>query len=314
MGIRMPKLAIEGRKNMGTQCGWASHDENGNFSGGSAGDQTGQEVKLGNWYNFGQNTVLRFNDRSIASRAATVMKNICNNNHVGYDQSQRTTLYTQLKNVGWDVSKLTTNCECDCSSLIAVVLSAVGINVSKDIYTGNMVTAIMNTGKFTKLTDSKYTQSDQWLKIGDIMVNPGSHTIMAVESGINSGGENMPNEGVTIVRKMKPGAAYLYCDAPIYKEDFSTVIINGKKGDHVTILDTGTDGVKVRYNQTIGYMYCKYLMPYIRVGELVEAVVDFTVTIKKGTVLKSVDTGYLGNLAVIESGSIAIDDRYVQKL
>ncbi len=124
----------------------------------------------------------------------------------------------------------------------------------------------------------------------------------------------MPNEGVTIVRKMKPGAAYLYCDAPIYKEDFSTVIINGKKGDHVTILDTGTDGVKVRYNQTIGYMYCKYLMPYIRVGELVEAVVDFTVTIKKGTVLKSVDTGYLGNLAVIESGSIAIDDRYVQKL
>ncbi len=42
---------------MGTQCGWASLDENGNISGGSAGDQTGQEVKLGNWYNFGQNTV-----------------------------------------------------------------------------------------------------------------------------------------------------------------------------------------------------------------------------------------------------------------
>lgn len=157
---------------MGTQCGWASLDENGNISGGSAGDQTGQEVKLGNWYNFGQNTVLRFNDRSVASRAATMMKNICNNNHVGYDQSQRTTLYTQLKNVGWDVSKLTTNCECDCSSLIAVVLNAVGINVSKDIYTGNMVTAIMNTGKFTKLTDSKYTSSDQWLQVGDIMVNP----------------------------------------------------------------------------------------------------------------------------------------------
>ncbi len=308
------ETAKERRQNMGTQCGWASLDENGNISGGSAGDQTGQEVKLGNWYNFGQNTVLRFNDRSVASRAATVMKNICNNNHVGYDQSQRTTLYTQLKNVGWDVSKLTTNCECDCSSLIAVVLNAVGINVSKDIYTGNMVTAIMNTGKFTKLTDSKYTSSDQWLQVGDIMVNPGSHTIMAIENGINSGGGNMANEGVNIVRKMKPGAAYLYCDAPIYKDDFSTVIINGKKGEQVTILDTGTFGVKVRYNQTIGYMLCKHLMPYIGVGEFVEAVVDFTVTIKKGTVLKSVDTGYLGNSVVTESGSIDIDDRYVQKV
>lgn len=51
------ETAKERRQNMGTQCGWASLDENGNISGGSAGDQTGQEVKLGNWYNFGQNTV-----------------------------------------------------------------------------------------------------------------------------------------------------------------------------------------------------------------------------------------------------------------
>lgn len=299
---------------MATQCGWASIDEKGHISGGNAGDQTGREVTTGNWYDFGQNIVLRFNDRSIASRAAIVMNEICNNSHVGYDQSQRTTLYTQLKNVGWDVSKLTTNCECDCSSLISVVLNAVGINVSKDIYTGNMVTAIMNTGKFTKLTDSKFTDSDQWLQIGDIMVKPGSHTIMALENGSKSGGENMPNEGVNTVRELKPGAAYLYCDAPIYADDFSTILINGKKGDNITILDSGTEGVKIRYNQTIGYMYCKYLMPLIESGDLIEAVVDFNVTIKKGTILKALDNGHLGNLATIQNGNIYIDARYIQKV
>ena len=93
---------------MATLCGWASLDENGRASGGSAGDQTGQEVKLGNWYNFGQTEVLRFKNRDLAERAANVMRSICNNSHVGYDQNQRTTLYTQLKAVGWDVSRLQT--------------------------------------------------------------------------------------------------------------------------------------------------------------------------------------------------------------
>ena len=65
------------------------------------------------------------------------MKAICLNDHVGYDQGGRTSLYRELKAVGWDVSKLKTDCECDCSSLIAVVLNAVGISLSKDIYTGN---------------------------------------------------------------------------------------------------------------------------------------------------------------------------------
>ena len=121
-------------------------------------------------------------------------------------------------------------------------------------------------------------------------------------------------KGVGTVRKLRPGKAFLYCDAPIYKRDWKTVIINGHKGDEVTIMDKGTGGVKVKYNDTIGYMKCEYLMPYISTGDLLEVVEDFTVTIRKGTVLRAADNGYLGSRVTIHNGNVSIDDRYVQKV
>lgn len=175
---------------MATLCGWASIDERGSARGGSAGDQNGREVKTGNWYDFGQKIVLRFKDRSKAKKAAQTMKTLCNGNYVGYDQNQRTTLYTEMQKVGWDASKLKTKCETDCSAMMSPVLRSAGISVSKDIYTGNMVAAIMGTGQFTKLTASKYTDSGDYLLTGDIMVNEGSHTIMALEDGAKAGGES----------------------------------------------------------------------------------------------------------------------------
>lgn len=86
------------------------------------------------------------------------------------------------------------------------------------------------------------------------------------------------------------------------------------KGDEVTIMDSGTGGVKVKYNDTIGYMKCEYLMPYISTGDLLEVVEDFTVTIRKGTVLRAADNGYLGSRVTIHNGNVSIDDRFVQKV
>ena len=79
------------------KCGWASQDERGRASGGKAGDQTGREVKTGSWYNFGQNCVIRFKKADEGRKFARVIKSLCNNDCVGYDQSQRTTLYEELK-------------------------------------------------------------------------------------------------------------------------------------------------------------------------------------------------------------------------
>lgn len=168
---------------MAILCGWASIDERGKVSGGKAGDQTGKEVKTGDWYDFGQNVVLRFYDRNKAEEAAECMRWLCNTNYVGYDQSQRTTAYSALKKLKWKYKKLRTKSETDCSQLIATVLNCVGITVNPNIYTGNMVKTIMNTGCFNKYCDSDLLRSDKFLARGDIIINEKTHTIMALTSG-----------------------------------------------------------------------------------------------------------------------------------
>ena len=170
---------------MGTLCGWASIDDNGKTTGGQKGDQTGREVRTGSWYNFGQTVVLRFKDRNKAAKAATAMKQLCDNDADGYCQRHRTSLYTELEKVGWNPTALKTPCETDCSAIMSPVLKCAGISVSKNIYTGNMVNAIMATGEFEKLTGSQYTSTGDNLMTGDISVAAGKHTIMALENGCN---------------------------------------------------------------------------------------------------------------------------------
>lgn len=168
---------------MAILCGWASIDEHGRARGGASGDQTGREVKTGPWYYFGQNYVIRPKDRATGQKMASIMKAICNNSHVGYDQGQRTTLFAQMQKNGWNPAKITTNCECDCSSLIAVVVNAVGIKVSKDIWTGNMVAALSQTGRFEVISKGAYLSRDEYLRAGDIIVNTARHVIMALQDG-----------------------------------------------------------------------------------------------------------------------------------
>ena len=123
--------------------------------------------------------------------------------------------------------------------------------------------------------------------------------------------ETTGGSGVNTVRRIKPGTAYLNEDCPIYDVTFKNVIINGKKGDHITVLDHGTEGVKVRHNSTVGYMHCKYVMPVIYPGEKLRTVEDVTITIKKGTQLISQDSGYMGNIV---NGNFIINSKSVEKI
>ena len=169
-------------------CGWASIDEHGHAKNGKAGDQTGREVKTGSWYDFGQNVIIRFKNRDKAKKAAKICKAICNNKHVGYDQNQRTTLFDAMKKVDWDPSKLTKNVETDCSAMMAVCANAVGIKVSKNWYTGNMVECAKDhPNEFKILRDKKYLNSPNYLKTGDMILNTRKHVIMALENGSAAG-------------------------------------------------------------------------------------------------------------------------------
>lgn len=171
---------------MAILIGHASIDENGTVSGGIAGDQTTKEVCIRTWYSKPWEFVLRCRDSEKAEKMASACEKGCANNKIGYDQRQRNTLYAQAKSVDYDLSKITTACECDCSSFMTVCALAADIKIiygSNAPTTATMKNIFNATGEFDILTDSKYLSSDLYLKRGDILVKAGSHTAMALENG-----------------------------------------------------------------------------------------------------------------------------------
>ena len=202
---------------MAVKIGHASIDERGKIAGGSAGDQTKKELCIRDWYAKGWNVMVRAKDPEVAEKIAKAMEDACANDYIGYDQNQRTTLYIQAKNKSWKLTRITTKCECDCSSLVAVCVNVAGIAVSKDIYTGDMVRALKNTGAFEVLTDSKYLTSDKYVKRGDILVKEGSHTAVVLGTGAPSGAP-----------KAEPTIPALSISLPD--------LVKGDKGDWVKVL------------------------------------------------------------------------------
>ena len=173
---------------MAVKIGHASIDENGKAKNGVAGDQTGKEVCIRDWYNRtdGWHTLIRPKEKQAAEKIAKAIEQACANDNIGYDQNQRTTLYDKAKSAGWDLSKITEKCECDCSSLVHTCAIAGGANLKygdNGLTTRTMVKAFKESGDYDALTDKKYLTSDKELKRGDIVVKEGSHTFMILEDG-----------------------------------------------------------------------------------------------------------------------------------
>ena len=175
------------------KIGHASLDENRGIHGGKAGDQTGGEVYTRTWYNANWDVVLRPKNADLAEKSARACEAACANNNIGYDQYQRNTLYHYAKVNNFDIAAITDECECDCSSLMHVCAIAGGAKLTYGInglVTWNMVNAFVKSGDYEKLTASKYLNSGDYLKRGDILVRQSGHTAMALENGSKSGAED----------------------------------------------------------------------------------------------------------------------------
>lgn len=174
-----------------SNCG---HDENGKYSGGAAGDQTGTEWEIRTWYNRPWNCVLRHPDRNVGNMLADLARKAAQNNLVGYDQNQRGTYWQHLKASNYDPAQITIKCEADCSSGVAANVKAAGYRlgikalqiVSADCYTGNLRAALKAAG-FDVLTASKYLTSDAYLLPGDILLYEGHHTATNLDTGSKAG-------------------------------------------------------------------------------------------------------------------------------
>lgn len=197
----------------------SSIDENGKITGGKAGDQTKKEVCIRNWYNTSWQYVIRFNDPEMGRKAAEIMEQIALNDNIGYDQSGRNTLLAEAEKVNFDIKKIKTPCESDCSA--AVTVACIGAGVPKEaLYKWNNCSStrtlrnnLLATGLVTVFSTTKYTRSCENAKKGDIYLREGNHVIMVIDDAPDAEKETAKNTKDTKLElgqkvKLKPGAKY----------------------------------------------------------------------------------------------------------
>lgn len=173
------------------KVGGARINELGKVSGGKDGDQTKKEVCVHNWYDGKWTDVLRAKDPEIAQNIASIMKAICENDNIGYDQPRRNTAYQAWKKYG-TIKGIKIKCSTDCSasSILSVIAAFEAAHKKLDLVygknaptTSNMVDKLMATGQFEHFTDDKHTKISDYLKAGDILVRKGHHTVTVLEDG-----------------------------------------------------------------------------------------------------------------------------------
>jgi len=183
---------------MSVKLGSAHGDENGKAYGGAAGDQTGKEISIRNYYNHSKGwRAFRAYDRLARIAIGRAMYEACRNEHIGYDQYQRDSLYKVAEKCNFDISQVTTDCETDCSALVRVCCASAGIMLP-NFRTWNEPSVLLQSGQFFEIEPDKVR-----LMIGDILCTKTSgHTEIVVsadyfatndddDKAISIGGEKM---------------------------------------------------------------------------------------------------------------------------
>ena len=168
--------------------GSARSDENNRAHGGKAGDQKqGKEVSTQAWYRHSKGwRVFRAKDAEKARIIGEQMEKACANENIGYDQYERYDLFAEMAKVGYDIGRVTTPTECDCSELVRCCCAAAGIlNLPKNGFrTTNMPDNLLKCGYFVELKGTKYTDSSEYLGAGDILVTrTQGHTVVVLNNG-----------------------------------------------------------------------------------------------------------------------------------
>ena len=175
---------------MGVIIGHASISENGSVNG-IKGDQTKKEVCTRKWYSKPWGSVIRFVNTEMAEKVAECVEKACKNDNIGYSQDSRNTLLTEARKYGYDVSKVNIPVNTDCSALVSVACMYAGVD-EKVLYkngnsatTRNLQAALKSTGFVKIYTSASYTNKQDKLKRGDILLKSGSHVAVVISNDGN---------------------------------------------------------------------------------------------------------------------------------
>ena len=179
-----------------SNCG---HDENGRYTGGKAGDQTGTEWQLRSWYNRPWDCVLRHPSGKVRAKIAELAEKAARNDRIGYDQGERSTFWDALKANNYNPAAIKKPCETDCSAGVMSIIRAVGYLLDMPalktvpITSTHYMRGVLKGAGFTVLTGSKFLISPDYLLPGDILLNEQSHTATNISRGALAGsGDDTP--------------------------------------------------------------------------------------------------------------------------
>ena len=177
---------------MAVKLGHARGDEKGGAMGGQAGDQTGREVSVSNWYRHAKIwRVFRAKKPAQAEMIAQDCEWACANNHIGYDQGERLTLYKAAQAVGFNCARVDVDCETDCSALVRVCCAYAGIMLP-NFNTTTEPKILLNSGEFVELVGPKYSD---YLRRGDILcTSVQGHTAIVLTDGAKANEDATPGE------------------------------------------------------------------------------------------------------------------------
>lgn len=193
---------------MGILIGHASISEKGTAEG-AKGDSTGREVCTRTWYVYsgGWDYIAVHPDTAVREKHAKAVEDVCENDCVGYGQSDRNSAYAEAKKVNFVIKNIKTKCNTDCSALqnlAAVVSGAKGVTYGSNGWTtSTMLKALIAAGyiiiaKSTSITGysgltaaekkkviaaGAYLLSAEYCVRGAIYVKAGSHTVAGLNNG-----------------------------------------------------------------------------------------------------------------------------------
>lgn len=222
--------------------GHASRDEYGKYSGGQAGDQDKKEVCTRSYYLHSKGWYL-FRPKNVthANAIAEAMLRACNNDNIGYDQSNRLGVIKYGTN-----SSVKT--ECDCSSLVRqCVKEGTGVDA------GNFTTAteksmLLATGLFE---NAVAVTSSTVMYNGDILVTKTKgHTVIVVSGN--------PRSSVTVSANTTSFSTYTHTQ---FVKDVQSAI--GAKVDGIAGSETLSKTVTVSKSKNNKHAVVKAIQKYL---------------------------------------------------
>lgn len=248
---------IHGKQHLVSNCG---QDERGRYHGGAAGDQSGREYYLREWYNKGWTCVLRYPEPVARMLMCHMAIDAALNPKIGYDQDNRKSFWDELKANKFDPALITKKCEADCTSSTTAI--AKGVGYLKELHP--LAELSMNTtsrtmrinfihADFIVFTDSKYLTSPKYLLPGDVLLKENHHACINVSKGVLSpsleGEKKVIITGRNVWVREGPAISYETLAVVHYGDTFP--YLNERYAD-------GSGWYKVNFQGHEGFVSCKY--------------------------------------------------------